>query len=271
MKFKVLVIATLLTLIFSSCSTTVYYQLYKVTTITKSKQQGELVYEDDNCKVTYDFWSETGTSGFVFYNKTNENININLADSYFILNDFAYDYFKNRVFTTSDGHSLSIDNKATVPMRFNGVFGSLSGFQSVQKGAMHSSGSSISIAENKVVCVPSKTSKVISEFSINKSLVKDCNLLKYPSKKQISPVNYTKENSPVVFSNRISYNVGSGNAIKFQNEFYISEISNHPSSEFFSLKRSKECGENKTVNTSNYMSADKFYISYSKGVDVSKY
>jgi len=271
MIFRLFLLIAITALTTTSCSTTVYYQLYKATPVNKSNQQGNFIYEDESCKVTYNFWSEAGNAGFIFYNKTNENITINLSDSYFVLNDFAYDYFKNRIYTTSNEQSLSIDKKTTAAVQLNGLFVPLFGMQSLQKGIVHSSGSSIAITESKIVCVPAKTSKIISEFSINELRIKNCNLLKYPSKKQVSPVNYTKDDSPLVFSNRISYNVGTGNTVKFQNEFYISEISNHPSSEFFSVQRSKECGESKSVNTSNYISADKFYISYNKGVDAAKY
>lgn len=33
-----------------------------------------MVYEDDNCTITYNFWKENGEIGFVFTNKTSENL-----------------------------------------------------------------------------------------------------------------------------------------------------------------------------------------------------
>jgi hypothetical protein len=34
------------------------------------KQSNSLAYEDENCKVFYDFWKDGGNVGFLFQNKT---------------------------------------------------------------------------------------------------------------------------------------------------------------------------------------------------------
>lgn len=273
MKIKFFSLVALIAMTLSSCSTTVYYQLYKTASVTKdiSTQNDELVYEDSNCKISYNFWSSGGDAAFVFYNKTNENIKINLSDSYFIMNGIAFDYYKNRTFTTSSGESLAIDKKNSQLVQLNTIFGPVIGLQSAQKGFTHSSGSSVAVTESMIISIPSKTAKIISEFSINELRIKNCNLLKYPSKKQVQSVSYSEKSSPFVFSNRISYSVGAGSTIKFENEFYVSEISNHPSNEFKSFKRNKECDENITTEVYNYAAADKFYILYSKGTDLSKH
>ncbi len=61
--------------------------------------ENSLIYEDDNCIVSYNLWAERGDIGFRCYNKTNSNIYVNLEESFFILNGIAHDYFKNRVYS----------------------------------------------------------------------------------------------------------------------------------------------------------------------------
>ena len=76
------------------------------------------------------------------------------------------------------------------------------------------------------------TSKVITEYSINSSLIRDCDLFKYPSGKQIKSRTFIKSNSPLVFSNRIVYNVEQSiTPVKFENEFFVTEITNYPERE----------------------------------------
>ena len=256
----------------TSCSTTNYYQLYKASPQTSMAQSSALVYEDANCTVTYNLWGESGNAGFKFSNKTNEAIFINLSESYFILNGIAYDYFKNRIVTESSGQTISQSKKTTVQMPvYNNFFWPIIGAQSVSASAANTSSYSVAYTETKIVAVPPKTAKVFSEYYINKEFIKDCSLPKYPSKKQVQPVTFSNTDSPLVFSNRISYSVGTGNAVKFENAFYVSEISNHPGDEFITQERIKECGETVNVRTFNHKAANSFYVSYLMDKYSSKY
>jgi hypothetical protein len=236
----------LLAMMFSSCVSTSYYQIYKATpTDTTQLQDNLLVFEDENCQISYNLWDEGGNIGFRFYNKTNENIYLNLEESFFVFNGLAHNYFKNRVYTNSSGTGNNIVNSAY----------------------------SITFNEEKIVCIPPKSTKFISEYSINKTLYRDCDLFKYPTKKRVKTKSFTIENSPFIFSNRITYSIGtSKNMIRLVNEFYISEITNYPEGELIEFKQEEFCGEksgqslmyiNKTAN-------DKFYIRYMK-VDNAKH
>ena len=207
MKTRILLLTVLTSFLLTSCVSTNFVQVYKAMPSDKLVMQDDrIVYEDDNCKVTYYLWSEGGNIGFQFFNKTDKNIYVKLEESFFILNGIAHNYYKNRVFTNLD--------------------------------------SSISYNEEKDVCIPPNTSKNISEYNINESLFRDCDLFKFPTKKQITTKSFTKEQSPLVFSNRISYSVGKNdNLIKFENEFYVTEISNYPENEFIEWKYEKYCGQ----------------------------
>jgi len=273
---KSFILAATIALFLTSCATTSFYQVYKATPsdnlITKDNY---LVYEDDNCKVSYNLWDEGGNIGFRFYNKTNKNIYLNLEENFFIFNGISYDYYKNRVFTNSTTSGATTAKSATASKSVTGInYLDLLQTNRIQAassvGLMASSGYSISYNEEKVICIPSKTSKFITEYNINESLFRDCDLFKYPTKKQIKLKSFSKAESPIVFSNRIAYTVGqTENLIKFENEFYVTEISNYPESEILESKYDEYCGQ-KSMTMSKYfknVSPDKFYIKYTKDMD----
>ena len=94
-------------ILLSSCSNH-FYQIYKVQPINDfSESNNFLIYEDENCKVMYDFWGEKGRVGFLLFNKSDKNIYINLNESFYICNGIAYDYYLSREFTSLNTVSQS--------------------------------------------------------------------------------------------------------------------------------------------------------------------
>jgi hypothetical protein len=277
---KSFIFAVTIALLMTSCVTTSFYQVYKAKPSDKLiTKDNYLVYEDDNCKVSYNLWGEGGNIGFRFYNKTESNIYLNLEESFFVLNGISYDYFRNRVFTSSTTSGATTARAATASKSVTG-FNYLDLLQTnrIQAtsslGLMTSSGYSISYNEEKVICIPSNTSKIITEYYINEFLFRDCDLFKYPSKKQINSKSFSKEESPIVFSNRIAYSIAqSVNLVKFENEFYVSEISNYPESVIFESKHDEYCGQKSETKKMYFkdVSPDKFYIKYTKGTDTWKH
>jgi len=276
MNLKNLFFATLISITLASCRTTSYYQVYKVTPDDKiTLKENFLVFEDDNCKVSYNLWGQNGNIGFVFLNKTSNNILLNMDECFFIVNGIASNYYQNREFsnTTSSGTSLSHGTNATrsvtgtnyldllLTNRFS-VSGSV--------GVLNSTGHTVSFVEEKMVCIPGMTSKIITEFMINESLFRDCTLLKYPKKNQIKSKSFSKAESPLVFSNRIVYTVGqTGKPVKFENEFSASQITNYPENALTETKTEEYCGQKGIGQTKSFknVSPDKFYVKYFKGQD----
>jgi hypothetical protein len=279
-NMKLIFIAIIAVLMTSCATTSFYYQVYKATPSDKLiTKENFLIYEDENCKVSYNLWKEDGNIGFSFYNKTDKNIFLNLEESFFILNGIAYDYYRNRVFTNSTSSGATTSRAATASKSVTGInYLDLLQTNRIQTtssvGLITSAGYSISYNEEKVICIPSKTSKIITEYNINGSLYRDCDLFKYPTKKQIKSKSFSKAESPIVFSNRIAYTVGqSDNLIKFENEFYVSEISNYPEREITELRQEEFCGKKSTTKTKYFkdVSPNKFYIKYTKGQDTWKH
>jgi hypothetical protein len=238
----------------SSCQ--VYYQVYKVQPINDlSKSNNSLVYEDTNCKIQYDFWGEGGNVGFMLYNKSDKDIYVNMKESFFIYNGIAYDYYKNREFTSEIGASKTSSVSASKTTAFS-----------------KTSSLGVNMREKEVICIPPKSAKVISEYNINKVLYRDCNLFLYPLKEQIKTSHFSEKESPFIFSNRISYIIeGTNTPIKMEHKFYVSEISNYRSKDITEYRTKMRCeDEQPTTQKIKYfkdVSPDKFYIRYSEGTN----
>jgi hypothetical protein len=242
-------------------------------------KESELVYDDENCKITYNLWEDGGNIGFVFLNKTDKNIYLNLDESFFVLNGVAYDYYQNRTFTKSSSVSTSASRNASASKSVTGV--NVDGYIQTNRiavtntiGVSAAEGFSVSYLEERIICIPAKTSKSIAEYKINGSLFRNCELLRFPLPRQAKTIKLTKAESPMVFSNRLSYSFGRNDVlIKVQNEFYVSEITNYPEREMFTKQYDEFCGK-RNLKPSLYFShesADKFYLKYTKGKDVSKH
>ncbi len=267
MKTKNLIQFVLFSLLLTSCATTSnFYQVCKTTPEKDIKLiDNFLIYEDDNCKVLYNLWENGGNIGFTFLNKTTTNIYLNLEECFFVINGNANNYYKNRVYsyTTNTGLGQSIAKSMT------GInYLELVQTNSAAANTISTQGTTVSLNEEKIICIPAMTSKSIKEYNIIRFPYRDCDLLRFPNKKQIKTLSFTKENSPIVYSNRIEYKVGqAGKIIKLENNFFVSEITNYPKSEIIESKRDTNCGQ---VSVSQYLlteyfknvSPDKFYISY---------
>ena len=267
-----LIIIALSVLTLSSCKTT-YYQVYRAVPSDRSMANKDaLVYEDENCEVTYNLWSHGGNMGFGFFNKTKENIYLNLDECFFVRNDVANDYYLEREFTQSSNVGSKSSRKkggslALTGLNFLGLIQSNQAAAEVSESLMTSSGSSVSVKEKKIVTIPPGTLKFIYEYNINQNLYRDCDLLRYPKRSQVRTLQFMKNDSPYVFSNRIAYRVGeSAEPVQFENEFYVSEITNYPEKEIVDKEYDEFCGEKSMERKSFFkiMAPDRFYIMYLK-------
>ena len=277
---KLLFIAAFVTLLTSCNVTSNYYQIYKANPSENLVKKGNLlVFEDQNCVVSYNLWQEGGNIGFNIYNKSDKNLYLNLEESFFVLNGVANNYYKNRIFSNSSNSAAITSSGITASKSITG-FNYFDLLQTnkiaVTNGAglSYSSGHSVSYDEEKIVIIPSKSSKYVMEYSINNLLYRNCDLFKYPTKKQISTKSFSKTDSPFVFSNKITYYFKSPDKlIKFDNSFFISEITNYPESEAVYSKTGEYCGQ-KTMTKNYYFndnSPDKFFVKYVKGQDGMKH
>jgi len=272
MKKQLLFALGLISILFTSCKSVVnYHQIYTVEPIgTVVSKEGEIVYDDQNFKVIYDFWSNGGNSGFQFVNISDKNIYINLAESFFIRNGISNNYYKQRVFSKAKSSDVSTSLGLQKAMAVTGR----NNFNLIQNNAISanssistliSSANSVSYTEEKIVCVPPRSSKFIREYLINDARITSCDLPNAPKfKKQVKTLSFPKEQSPIVFRNRISYTIDKNDSLlSFENEFYLKDITNLPENMVVENKKFKNCNGLpffRPVNT--YESKNKFYIMY---------
>lgn len=246
----------LLSIFLTSCSVTNYYQVYKANSENGTSSKDKIIFEDKSCSVTYNLWGEGGDIGFSIYNKTDNDMTIDLTKTFFILNGVAYEYFQNRTFTKSSSSGTTLTSYPYyywywTPSKVAGT---------------NTTSFSTSFGEKSELTIPSKTSVNVSEYHVSNSRYLNCDLLKYPSRSKMKTLKFDKSNSPFVFYNLISYKT-KGDTTRLENKFYVSEITNMPSSEMVTRSYSGECGKklDYPVKVFKDVSPDKFYIHYTKG------
>ena len=273
---KLLLIAVLAVIGLTSCSKYNYYQVYKTACPDLNVRDNGIVYEDNNCLVTYNLWSAGGNAGFLFENKSDQTIFLHLDRSFFIENGIAYDYYLNRSYGNGSVNSFSMSKGSSVtsvPIGDTPNRTSLSSFgfakvmllnSSASKNASSSYSKSVTYDEKPIVAIPPKSAKHISEYLITDQIYRSCDLMLFPYRKGNKSISFTSNDSPVHFSNYITYTIGENKEERhIINEFYIKEISNTSENEEVYDRKIKDC-DNKTITKTYYreFSPANFYNIY---------
>lgn len=278
-----------------SCAPIYNYQVLKTDYTGLKKIDNLLVFEDEHCSISYNLWSENGMVKFLFHNKTDSIIEIDKSASFFILNGIANDYFLNRTVSSSTGvivtnskstiHSSSSTQNMTISSSdiqqisrgtaasrsialsnsAGNDYGNISGSSLTQ-----SKNKSVEYVENEIVRVPPNSSKVLGEYNLLKFRIKDCDLKKTPTyKEKIDSVVFSKENSPLIFDNVISYSILGNTSERFtlKHSFYVNKIMNMLYDEFFVRDYYIGCNGKQSLSTYDFMRYEQpnsFYIKYSR-------
>jgi len=270
----------------SGCVTTTFYQLYKTESPDIQNVAEGMLFENDEVKVVYNFWDESGNSSFLLFNKTESDIFVDLKKSHLIINGLAITYFQNRTFSESTSSSFSIGGSTTSnyykgistalmnDYYFDGysssniVANTVSSLTTKSKSTV-AKGQAVSTVEQDVVCIPAQAAKAFTGFSLSNNLFRDCDLLRFPSKKKISTKQFSVNSTPLTIKNIIAYGnseVSSDNFKSIETEFWVSEITNYPEPEFTEMKVPEFCGEKSKYQQKYFLfdGPDRFYISYKK-------
>jgi len=242
-----------ITLLLTSCSvTTNYYQVYKTNSDNGILAKNKIVFEDENCEVSYNLWSNGGDVGFSIYNKTENDLTVFLNKTFFVLNGVAYEYFQNRTFSKSSNSGATVTS-FNYPNYWNYSVANIAGETSFS--AVH--------IEKPELTIPRKTLINISEYKVTNTRYANCSLSKYPSQKNLTTLIYSKDNSPFIFYNLITYSTKS-DTLRLENKFYVSEITNYSSTLMFTYIDTSACGKKLDfpVEVFKNITPDKFYIKY---------
>jgi hypothetical protein len=214
-------------LLSSACSPLFYQQIATLTSENVSmKDNGSFAYEDGVMTIEYDFWSEAGEFTFVVNNNSDDDIYLNLAESYFVNNGQAKDYFQDRTYEYVDGEMT------------------------------------VKVAEKDLVCIPAHSYKVFEEFEVSSTPFRECGFPRDPSKGKDVVKEFTGYNSPRVIENRLQFEIGEV-TIPVTNVFYVSQYHNVLSSEIFENVKVERCdGRSRYVRVNKYSGNNKFYLIY---------
>lgn len=264
MRIIHLILFFAIALILNSCAPSYYYQIYDVKA-AQENQQSNLIFSDNQCQITYNFWEKNGNASFWFQNKTDKDIYIDLSKCFFVKNNVAFDYFQNRIF--GNGHSYAY---------------TLNPF--VYTTVSSSNQSTTFFVESKIIGIPANSSKLIHcEYPIVDELYRDCNLIVYPHSNshwdkasktyvydKVPEETFDINNSPLVFSNHIFYYIDSPEqSFRIITEFYINKITNYPSTQIIKDENNITiCGKSyyKYHSENKQYAPDKFYYKYESGI-----
>ena len=215
----------------SSCTNYGYVQIYEIKS-NYCENNNMFMYSNEDCDIAYNFWAEGGDGSFTFKNKTDKNIFLILPLSSFIRNGLADAYDSPLMLETGNNESR---------------------------------------LTSKTVCMPPRTSKIVKGFSINTNVRLTCdgNASNYPKKSSFK-INYSPENTPLSFTNRVAYCLdGELSDVKYvENIFYISSIQNYAEKSL--IEYYEICEDGFVVKKSKYKmrAFDKFYNKYNRKTEL---
>ena len=286
-KVARIISVTALAAVMASCSTTQFLQVYDVMPGEGVElRDGYPVYDDGTMAVAYDFWGNGGQAGCLITNNGEENIYVDLAETFFVKNGLSDPCYKERTYTvtsasTVEANAVALSSaSATVSAPFYnyiydfaGTVGvGLSDARGVMRGVSSSASNSVSVAEQQIVVIPPGTAAFIGGHSIlsgnyytNRGSRQD------PGSKKKDETEFSTDNSPLKFGNVIAYRIGrDGEWQDLRSEFYLQRLTDYPLSKFYKTfsKQIKSDdvyiwrGYNGTYDYSPLRKPTRFYFTY---------
>ena len=151
---KLFLLLAIASWLLTSCTPSVFMQIATLSSDNVNLQKnGSFAYKDTLMTIEYDFWSKTGKFSFLITNNSDNDIYLNLSESYFVNNGYAYDYYRARTYIYANSYPTVNNN-----------------------------GHSVTYKEKPVVCIPAHSSKTFEEFNVATSAFRDCGFIRDPYK-----------------------------------------------------------------------------------------
>lgn len=266
-------LAVLSTLFLFSCTERNYYQVYDIQSSDVSMKDGVFAFDNADCRITYNMWSEGGNVSFMVQNKTDNNLYIVMPKSFFILNGVANDYYSETTYSRAVTNSAQLsaarqvsvggfisNGLAWYPAHIGRVYGASIGSSLTE---------SITTRESPMTCVPPKSSKLIFGFNISDHIYKDCDNYKFNYPSRVSPlISYSENDTPIKFRNRIAYSFDEESKdIKYiDHSFRMTNLQNYSQKAALDKLKYEECETNRNMSVKSFTmsSPNKFYNIYNK-------
>ena len=251
-KYFLLLVVSLL---FASCKS--YIQIYDVDSSSAKTTNEQFVFENEDCKLTYNFWVEWGNASMVFTNKTDKNLFVSLSQSSYIFNTYSASFYQG-----VDQHiAVSKYGYRDVTKRKLGNYGAI---LSIPKFAY------ITLHDMPVVCVAPKSSKIIGDLNIVTRSYSFCDKKKDKPKRRYSE-SYNEQDSPIKFGYNMVYSTKEDcSEVKYlESSFYVSRIENVTKKQEEVTSLVKDCSDysDASIITLKSQSPKRFYIKRFKNIN----
>ena len=224
MKNQNIVLSALI--LFTSCAPTKFFQLCTTNSENGVLGNEQIVFEDANCKILYNFWADGGVMDAFVFNKAEDDLVIDLSKSFLVINNLSRTYFPDLVYLNNGSNCCQ------------------------GKSEMR---------------IPSKTMVFMPEFKLRASRFILCDISDHPNQKNGQSLKFEKLTSPFTFNHIVTYST-KGEVIRMENQFYVSEIVNMPYSSSYKNVYIDQCGRTlanrATRKVYNFYSPDKFFFEY---------
>lgn len=223
-----------------------YVQVISTKSTNTETENGFFIYENDSIKITYSFWQKKGLVTFGIYNKLNQPIYVDWKKSSYIDNSIKLNYW----IEEERSNSLNVYGNYyySGPSLIPGNHYSTIGVNN-----------SVKIKIERITFIPPKSNYYCSHFYIMPNAFINLNRSSstYNEKNKSFEVYYTKDNTPLLFRNFITFSLSEDFKSEFyiDNEFYVSEVLEMNKDDFQYYKRDES-------------RKGRYYISDEKGVPI---
>ena len=230
-----------------SCSQN-FYQVYTMDSNDLKMQDNSLLFENADCQVSYNFWSDGGHVSFAFKNKTDKDIFINMNESFLVVNGNAHNYFEAKTYTYGSAYATTIGYGESLGVSLSGNTGIWANKQYTASAGVAASVQSrsaimntVSRKEQEIVCIPANSFKTFSKFCLSPVIYQKCvKKVDFPSNRA-SLAKFDSHNSPIILNNRLTYGFQNDNMDNhIDNVFWLGQIENY--SEKSAIEKSSEKG-----------------------------
>ncbi len=213
---------TVLSLILFGCKS--YVQVFNTTSTIESNEDGFYTHENDSVRITYSFWKEKGLMTFSIFNKQDIPLYIDWKKSSYIDNSVKLNYW--------------VDEEKSKGLSSYGSYFYDGPLMKPGFAVSNTAGASISstVKVERITFIPPSSNYYRSQFYIlpisffkldTKTDFSEISRNDKPKKKtKVYKATFTKENSPLVFRNFLTFSYSEGFESEFyiDDEFYIEEI-----------------------------------------------
>lgn len=265
---QAILMAVMLCVNLTSCKT-VGYQVYEVKSPDLVQKDNSMVFENEDCKISYNLWEKNGSVAFIFENKTKKDIFIDLSQTFFIKNGAAFDYYSNRTFEKSTFDDVSLGYSVSKNYIGRGGYWPNKYFITTVAAVRTGVSSAVKIPEPEFICIPANSYKVVDVYKIMPTYVVTCDEKKDFPKKQSTLEVYEENSSPLKLRNRIAYSFEEGSkSLKFiENKFWLSSVKNYSEKEAIEKRKEKDNCYSTFVREGRYFKIggpNQFYVPQKK-------